>query len=81
MQMSKSDMWEKICHCFCNNEECPAPSTFWVWLTPHVLDAPSRDSRCARQDGIPSDHMSSVSLCLRTGAHCVTTSQWLWTGS
>ena len=38
MQMSKWDMWEKICHCFCNNEECPCAF--------HVLGPAS--STCAR---------------------------------
>ena len=29
-----------------------------------MLDAPSRDSRCARQDGIPSEHTRLVCLCV-----------------
>ena len=38
MQMPRRDMWEKMCHCFCNNEECPCSF--------HVLGPAS--STCAR---------------------------------
>ena len=34
---------------FVTTRSAPAPSTFWVRPPPHVLDAPSRNSHCARQ--------------------------------
>ena len=82
MQMPRRDMWEKMCHCFCNNEECPCSF--------HVLGPASstcarcslqRQSLCTSGQNPQWAHTTSVSLCLGTGAHCVTTSQWLWTGS
>ena len=66
---------------FATTRSVAAASTSWVRPPPHMLDAPSRDSCCASQDGIPSEHTSGVSLCSCTGARYVTTSQWIWTGS
>ena len=81
-QMSKLDMWEKICHCFPNKEECPCPF--------HVLCLASstcarcclqKQSLCMSGQNPQWAHMSSVSLCSCTVACCVTRSQWLWVGS
>ena len=81
-QMSKWDMWEKICHCFPNSEECPCSF--------HVLSPASstcdrcflqKHSLCMSGQNPQWVHMSSVSLCSLTVARCVTTSQWLWAGS
>ena len=62
MQMSNETWRERYAIAFVTARTGCAPSMFWVRPPPNVLDAPSRDSRCARQDSIPSEHTRLVSL-------------------